>query len=325
MKKILITSLTCLISTVAFADQDVVVPTLEGGLTASIGTFYAATGAGDYNYANHVTLSNGSAPFVTTPAFNSPDYDFGWEASLGYVFEETANGIELTYRGLHSTTADSISAFGNTNDYIAIPGMGDHNYSNANNELKYDFDTVDLMISQFVNFGDYVQMRFSGGLAYVFIKQTSQTDFIGESNETVQNSKSKFQGLGPRIASDGRYDFGDGFGIVGGASLAYLMGKIESYNQAFDITANAESWNYEENINNHAVLNVRANLGVDYVFFFNNDEGSTLGLELGYLADYYVEALNEVNGGGEASTYGPSSAFQSASFAGPYVNLKGVF
>ncbi|MGA2655365.1 MAG: hypothetical protein ABSF18_05255, partial [Gammaproteobacteria bacterium] len=71
MKRIALTSMTCLISTVAFADQGVYVPTLEGGLTASVGTFYATPSTGNYNYAN----TNGQDPFtiegiVIEPHFN---------------------------------------------------------------------------------------------------------------------------------------------------------------------------------------------------------------------------------------------------------------
>ncbi len=329
MKKIVITSLTCFISTVAFADQDVVVPTLEGGLTASIGTFYATPSTGDYNYANHITMDHsGAFPSVTTPAYNTTDYDFGFAASLGYLFEETANGVELSYRGFHSSTDASVTSDGTGKDFIGVPGENNTQYVAASNELTYDFDTVDLMFSQFVNFGEFVQMRFSGGLAYVFIKQKSQTYFDVDPTEAdagLQVTESKFNGLGPRLGTDGRYDFGDGFGVLGGVSLAYLIGDLDSNNQFFNEVTGVEDWDYEENIDNHAVLNVRANLGIDYVFFIDNDEGSTVGVELGYLADYYVEAVNEITGGNEAHTYGPSSVLQSASFAGPYLNVKGVF
>lgn len=329
MKKIVITSLTCFISSVAYAEQYVVVPTLEGGVTASIGTFYATPSTGDYNYANGVILDSdsGAFPAYSKPIYNETDYDFGFEATLGYLFEETANGIELSYRGLHSSNDDSVSIDDGGFDSIDIPGgnPGIGPYEYASNELTYDFNTIDLMISQFVNFGDFVQMRFSGGLAYAYIKQKSQTTFLGDGQEGSQKTESKFSGLGPRVGTDGRYDFGDGFGIVGGLSLAYLLGSLDSNNQFYDQTNVVEDWNYQEDVDSHAVLNVRANLGVDYVYFLNNDEGSTIGLELGYLADYYVEAVNEITGGEEAFQYGASSVLQSASFAGPYVNLKGVF
>lgn len=333
MKKFALTSLTVLMACHAYAEQLVTVPTLEGGLTASIGTFYAAPGAGDYNYANHVTenVSDSSFGSITEPAYNSTEYDFGFEASLGYVFEDTANGLELSYRGLHSTSDASIGVDdpNNQDEYIDVPGGGPWPYKYASNELTYNFDTVDLMLSQFVNLGEFVQMRLSGGLAYAYIKQNSQSVFTDETAAPVQvglqETQSKFQGFGPRVASDARYDFGDGFGIVGGGSVAYFMGELKSANQFFDETTTNNSWDYEENIDNHSVLNVRANLGIDYVYFFEDEEGSTVGLELGYLADYYVEALNEITAGSLAANYGPSSVLQSASFAGPYVNVKGVF
>jgi hypothetical protein len=330
-----LTSLTSLAATAAYAEQLVTAPTLEGGVNISIGTFYAAPGSDGYNYADKIIMDSTYPTGLTrTPLYNDSDYDFGFEASLGYVFEDTANGIELSYRGLHSSTDDSITT--GDGEFIAIPGgtpdgipSGTDTFNTADNSLTYNFNTVDLMISQFLDIGRHVQMRLQGGLAYANIEQKAHTTFsIDGSADTAypQKTKSEFNGWGPRLGTDARYEFGNGIGILGGVSLAYLIGDLNGYNKLSSPNeGELEVWDFQDDISNHSVVNLRGNLGVDYVYFFEEQEGAAMGLEVGYLADYYTEAVNEVTGGNSGLIYGPTTEMQSASFSGPYVNLKGVF
>ncbi|HLF66247.1 MAG TPA: Lpg1974 family pore-forming outer membrane protein, partial [Gammaproteobacteria bacterium] len=73
------------------------------------------------------------------------------------------------------------------------------------------------------------------------------------------------------------------------------------------------------------VTNLRANIGVDYVFF-DEDDGFRLGLELGYLVDYYADAIHELSTvvAARGSSL-DSSNMNSLSFSGPYLNVKGAF
>lgn len=87
---ILASALLALLSTHAvFAEEFVTAPTLEGGVTAEIGTFYAvpSTSGGTYYHDDEL---------------NDPEYDLGVDASLGYLFEDSANSVELSYRGLNT-------------------------------------------------------------------------------------------------------------------------------------------------------------------------------------------------------------------------------
>jgi hypothetical protein len=70
---------------------------------------------------------------------------------------------------------------------------------------------------------------------------------------------------------------------------------------------------------NHAVTNLRANLGIDYVYFFDNDNLSTLGLEIGYEVDTYFDGV------GTTSVLGGETDVTDVTFSGPYINIKGVF
>ncbi len=331
-QKLALGSLTSLavISSAAFAQEIATAPSLEGGITASIGALYVVPSADNTEYA--ITNENGSRTEHIKTA--DPGYDFGWQASLGYLFEDTANGIELFYRGINTDgDTNTTTLFSDTEETETV-----------SDKVSYELNAADLMISQFLDIGTHMQMRFQGGLAYVELEQEQEIKdvdtFTGETPDiSLLKQKNEFRGWGPRLAIDARYDFGEeiaGFGIVGGASVAYFLGETE-------LTATRSLNGIEENratedINNHAVTNLRGNLGIDYVYFFD-DEESTLGIELGYLVDFYDDAITTFGGIAGTSIKEPmaenidaavatvqrGSSNSPVTFSGPYLNLKAVF
>ncbi len=304
-----LTPLVLVASSLSYADQPVNVPTLEGGPTASITAWYAVTSAGNENYGfsgNHEDDAN-SVLNVT------PEYNFGVDASLGYIFEDTANSIELLYR--YQDTNNSDTDEGN---------LGHEGAGELHSELGYELNSFDLVIGQIIEVGESMDMRFTGGLAYVEIDESQHTSFHEEldyiEHSAEIDEKSHFSGWGPRVGIDARYDFGTGVGIVGGGSVAYVLGDLdtsESLTQTHH--HHTEDELIKNDIDNHAVTNLRGNLGVDYVYFFDNEERSTMGIELGYQVDYYSDALGTVG-----SAEHPDIDTFALTFSGPYLTVKGA-
>ncbi len=320
-------SLALISSGLAYAQQTGTAPSLEGGITASVGTFYAVPTADNESFSATRSLDeNGAKHFNVLN--NQPGYDWGLDASVGYVFEETANSIELFYRVIN--TNDSTSFVGVVNNEFDSDAPQAHIDSN----ITYDLTTFDLMISQFFDVGRHMQLRLLGGLAYVDLKQKQGATFsepfdIGPTKaDDIADTlwqESKFQGWGPRIATDARYEFGPGFGIVGGGSIGYYLGDLKTDSQYVDYDAVEDSLYTNDKNDNHGVINLRANLGIDYVYFFEEDEAiSTLGLELGYFIDYYNDAVSSNNYIGQDAYFVGAETY-ALSYSGPYLNLKGVF
>ncbi len=331
------------------ASQDVSVPTFEGGLTADIGTFYAVPSANDTTFLSITTSPDNGDTDITTFQNLSGEYDWGFEAALGYLIEDTANGIELSYRGINTDASTHRDVTDDTTN-ISNP------IETINESLKFELNSLDLMLSQYINIGQFMQLRLSAGASYVRLDQTQ--DLLGKgpsSTDTRQmadpaieelidfTEKSNFKGFGPRLGMDARYGFGQGFGIVAGASLAYLLGDLELTSDlvtsgalSAGLKADTTSQQFNEDFDNQAVTNLRGNIGLDYVYFFENEAGSTLGLELGYLVDYYADAaygfnqvqvrnLSSKNTANIGGTQSASIGTTSITFSGPYLNLKGVF
>ncbi len=313
-----LTSLALISASTAHASR-VTAPTLEGGISASIGALYLVPSADGQDYAVSFSESSDFNTEYDNVVEVNPGYDFGFEASLGYVFDETANGVELLYRVINTSENDSVAS---TDSLLVETLDGEDDIASASSDLKYDLNAVDLMFNQFMDIGNAVQMRFSLGASYLNLKKEQNSyyheiEFVANTSDS-ELFNTKFSGFGPRIATDARYDFGQGFGILAGGSLAYYVGDMHVTNKSISTTGNDSStFNTTDDLDNHAVTNLRANIGIDYVYFFDN-EASTLGLELGYLVDYYADAIQQFN----ASDAQDSN---SLSFSGPYLNLKGVF
>jgi hypothetical protein len=312
-----LTSLAVTASTVAYAEQFVTAPTLEGGPTVAIGAWLAVPSADGQAYG-HVGDDDGDGQ--TSVLEVSPDYDWGLDASLGYVFDDTANSVELNYRLLNTNDDDSASA----DDLIHTPAH-QHTYDAATSSLGYELNALDLMFNQFMDVGRSVQMRFGVGASYLNLEKTQNSSYtdIEDERTDFEDESSRFSGFGPRVSVDGRYEFGDGFGILGGGSVAYYVGDLD-YKDNFSSTEEGEieeASGVNDDIDNHGVTNLRANVAIDYVWFM--EEESAFGLELGYQFDYYANAIRTV--GYQHNQVPAGSDTKSISFSGPYLNAKGAF
>ncbi|MFA6037900.1 MAG: Lpg1974 family pore-forming outer membrane protein [Legionellales bacterium] len=340
-----LTSLAVIASSAVSAQEIATAPTLEGGFEAMIGGFLAVPSTDSTAY--YTNSSDPESPTVNSSALTTDgQYEVGIQAAIGYVFPETANAIELSWRN-YDSSANNSDSFLVTGDFDEILVNGDQ---------KNSYEDWDLMISQFLDIGTHVQMRFLGGISYLSdLDQTNKSTTNGinlgggacalsqpacsTSTNDYQEFDSSYRGLGPRVGIDGRYDFGDdieGFGIVGGFSVAYFLGNLDtsSYRSETETVTNdtgtivdTEFVSAHSNTNtnsNHAVTNLRANLGVDYVYFFDNEELSTLGLELGYEVDTYIDGVGQSYGNPGVQA-GQTLYTSNVTFSGPYLNLKGAF
>jgi hypothetical protein len=308
-----LTSIAVLSSAATFADEGVYVPELEGGVTASVGAWIATASSSQ----NAPIFSNKGSNQVE--ALNvSPGYDVGIDASLGYIFDETANGIEVFYRNFDTNSSSEFTA-----NNPVIPGGATVDITD---NLGYELNTFDLMIHQYMNIGEHMQMRFGAGASYVELEENESGTIAPQDTAKLEDGafiqqSSEFRGWGPRLSIDARYDFGDdieGLGIVAGGSVAYFLGDLDSVTP--EPTTDGIDF-INNDLDSQAVTNLRGNVGIDYVYYFEDQDLPTLGLEVGYQVDYYADAIStsQSNRGSELTFTEP------VTFSGPYVNLKGVF
>ena len=324
-----LSALALLSSGATYANQLASAPTLEGGFDASVGIWYAVPTADNQEYA---TLPN-TVTSVESVQHVEFDYNAGLLATVGYVFEDSANGVELAYRLFNAENNDEVAP-GNQGVYAPI---FNDNYNSAHSNQSYEFNSFDLMVNQFLDVGRAVQMRFAIGASYVSLEQEEDNVYFDtvelhqtlfDVSDTVARS-SEFSGFGPRVGVDARYDFGNGIGVLGASSLAYYLGELnleDTFTQSVPMEPDVVS-SLANDTSNHGVLNVRANLAIDYVFFLANQDRTAVGIELGYQFDYYDNIVQRATYDAQdmqEMTYTESDSL-AVSFSGPYINLKGAF
>lgn len=182
-----------------------------------------------------------------------PGFDWGWAATVGFIFPETGNDVALSYKRLE--TRDSINEIGNnftpvnfpvafTFNFVGEPPSGaTFNIVNAHATQEFDLNQVDLTVGQFINVGYGLQLHPRIGLRFADIEHDLLSNYngIGTAFESVgllvtapfspsiqSHEESEYQGVGPLAGIDGSYPIGYGFDIVGHFSSSLLLGNINS-------------------------------------------------------------------------------------------------
>jgi hypothetical protein len=94
MRKLISIFILSSLAGISHANQAITVPELEGGFTASIGTFYAKPSSNNQN----PSFPSGT---IDLNSNNNQDNQFGTQGSIGYIFNNSPNGVELSNRSMH--------------------------------------------------------------------------------------------------------------------------------------------------------------------------------------------------------------------------------
>lgn len=151
-------------------------------------------------------------------------YGWGFRVEGSYHFG-TGNDATINWAHFNKTTNSTVAA--------------------VVRQHKSRFDMVNFEVAQTVNFGEMVDVRFHGGVAYDNIRDNG-TVVAGSTNN-------KLTTFGPRVGATMMYDFGNGFGMFGGSALSLMSAKM-----TVSGTAAAASTTYT------TAFGSEMNLGVSY-------------------------------------------------------------
>jgi len=232
----------------------------------------------------------------------SPDFTPAFNIGLGYVLSNYGNDIQLSWT--HLNTRDSASAVADPTDqfvgppYEIGPDAGLFRFANAT--TKFEFDSVNLDVGQFVDTGGPFMLRVFGGLQFARIGSNLSARFESEdgflSNAYVNDSL--FTGLGPRFGMRAQSTRGN-LDLVGEFAGSVLVGKSES---RLDFAATSPELEILEipSPNRQALTSrdatrvipsIESKLGTGYTL-----PGKHYGLirfETGYQVAVYVNAINQ--------------------------------
>lgn len=288
--------------------------TSAGGFYAS-GTLYglvpSESGMGLFTDSWLYASSDGDAFALSKPA--RPEYDVQGGVSIGYDLPGTANNIELSYTRLRSDTrsirdtSDNPIAFGSAFFNLFIPLAPGQEFV-SDSHLRYDLDQVDLIAGRWYNdtSGPF-QLHPFAGVRYANLEH--DLSFL------TGHVRTSYDGAGPLLGMDGRYELGRGFGLAGRVDAAVMMGRVKSDSQ---IILGA-TFDYITPKIDRVVSVVDGRLGVDYTHIFANQ--ASLKLELGYHVSEFFNPFDIILAESPPAQKIRELQTTNFSYSGPYLSF----
>ncbi|WP_133130642.1 Lpg1974 family pore-forming outer membrane protein [Legionella yabuuchiae] len=269
-------------------------------------------------WAQSVNAAGTARTLVDTNA----DWEWGFKLEGSYHFS-TGNDLNLNW--YHFNSGDERATFagnvGLTDDNASgIIGLPLTSTQTAVYNARWD--AVNLEFGQHVDFGQFKNIRFHGGVQYARIETNTTVNGVNNADAVEFPSasysfgqESKFTGFGPRVGADMSYDFGNGLAVYANSAGALLVGDSD-----ITQTVTTATTDFATNIvpatgsRTAIVPELEAKLGAKYTYAMAQGD---LSLDVGYMWVNYFDAQTFVTASGD---------FDDSNFAmhGPYVGLKWV-
>jgi hypothetical protein len=248
------------------------------------------------------------------------DSDWGWAFELGYNFEGNGRDLRVNWTHRHNNDSDDLErqsgatlfgmGFSSSDDGLFNMATAplDANVGTDWDEVKAgsrsDYDHIDLVFGQSIDFGQKVTLRAFGGLRYADIENHDKAHYrvaapSGSTSSGAQEIaqlrvKSDFSGLGPRAGIDGEVRLGSGFSIVGTIAGSVLAGSFDQKmtvdQRVLGVTGAVVSGTFDEHkvAGKHRVVpELDTRLGLSYGFSFTQE--TAINVEVGYEVINYFD------------------------------------
>jgi hypothetical protein len=313
-KMLLITSLSAFCGTALAGGIEVIEPNDIEGQPVFIasapyrliigGTLFYGQPSTNSSYLDYATVEYVAfREFTSFTQYNNSsisgrDYDFGFDAFVRYNFVGTDRDLTISYLHFSDTDSDDTVVWPTNVNTLTIYNEF---YHTAAASVRTRLDVADLLAGQNMHLGDALRFHFVGGLGLARVQQKFKQSYdagLGlvtngpsnaRANEMYFTFDSQFQGIGPKLGVDADFDVVGNFGLVGGVSVALLMGSQTFTTHIAQASAPPPAFymtNTDKDFdsNDVVVANFNANLGARY--FYENFEA-----ELGYRINHFADAV----------------------------------
>ncbi|MCP0914773.1 MULTISPECIES: Lpg1974 family pore-forming outer membrane protein [Legionella] len=287
---------------------NVTVPCENTGWAVGIQALYLKPSySNDLAWLGDVTSATGT---TATLVENDPDWSWGFKLEAAYLF---GTGNDLNLNWYHLGGKSTTTTF--TTDSALVFGSVDTNSVT----IKPRWDAVNLEFGQHVDFGEFKNIRFHGGVQYARINTpvTSVTTSTAGGVVTAVGNEgytARYTGFGPRVGADMSYDLGNGLAMYGNAATAVLAGTSKFSSASASTVVGLPTTTFSASGSRTAIVpEVEAKLGLMYTYAMAQGD---LSLDVGYMWVNYFNALQA------------DSVFEAGDsdfgVQGPYIGLKWV-
>ncbi|MDP3561624.1 MAG: Lpg1974 family pore-forming outer membrane protein [Legionellaceae bacterium] len=261
----------------------------------------------------------------------NPNWAWGFMIEGAYHFN-TGNDLNLNWYHINSSRSGASNAVRTINANIfndartsILPG-NTTTITSRSASIEPKWDAVNLEFGQHVDFGENKSIRFHGGFEYARVVANSTLGMAGTEVFTdpvlglsgtrafnlATTSNPTYNGFGPRVGADMKYDWGNGLGIYANAASALLAGSSK-----FSVTETDVAIGRGVTLNGSATVVVpelEGKLGATYTYAMAQGD---LTLDAGWM---WVNYFNVIRSTGRVATDNSVSA--DFGIQGPFVGLK---
>jgi hypothetical protein len=350
MNKLLMETALVLLVTSSFAapmkDDNlfrVFIPDLKPGFELSASALYLQPLTNNLGWSVTTTVLPIPSPNWSV---NVIEPGFGPGFNLGALYTLLNPGTDVQLNWSHLNTSDHDEVFVDPSSQWVSPfsqtGTPPTNTGQITGisllkvgNVTLHFNSVNLDLGKFINFGSNLQTRFFTGLSAVFLKEEINSTFHGLPALPIFNfnNTSTYNGVGPRLGFNNNYEFYRGIHLVGQLAGSVLYGRMQPAQYKFTGTS-IELILAGINVNHEGLSNpsvsqlvpaLDAKIGLSYTYRIK--QASELTLEFGYMGAMYVDALSsyETNNNviaidsGSLSTASAKHTQSNFSVGGPYI------
>lgn len=261
--------------------------------------------SGEFGYAGY-TESNGYRHYRDA----DPEWGWGFKLEGSYHFN-TGNDLNVNWYHMSKKTDRSYAAA-----YEFDDGIFDI-YGRSRFEPKWD--AVNVELGQHVDFGEFKDIRFHGGVQYAHIEHDLRATLYSPGFATpytavYARTESKFDGFGPRVGADMAYNLGNGFAVYANGATAILVGDSKFSDAGYAYLGSIGTRASKTAI----VPEIEAKLGAKYTYAMAQGD---LTLDAGYMWVNYFNAQHVID---SVDAVGYNVRETNFALHGPYVGLKWV-
>lgn len=299
---------------------------------------------GDFHYATLLSTTTAITPTLIDTEIDSkvksidPEFHWGWHAGVIYHFP--GNGQDIEFGWTHFHVRDVAHLRSSEGTLLLAPSLFTpqllldtlEDWDEVKASSRNNYDAVDIVYGQKLEFGNNLVLRTFGGIRYAAINlknslsaEVVEPDGVGnfDVGSLDINFKSKFQGLGPRAGIDAYISLSRYFSLTGTVGGSLLMGDMDrrlhlnldalDTSVPFALGLDVDS-KIEETT--HVIPELDARIALDFTYPFRPD--MAFSIQLGYdIANYFnVRDLSAIR---YFDTTDHSTNF---AVQGPYIRLQ---
>ncbi len=222
------------------APGNVTVPCAHTAWDFGVQALYLAPSYTGFNYVGSQVNAGGAEQYVSN---NNANYNWGFKLEGSYHFN-TGNDVNLNWyhlgsagqNGRFTTPASAAPAGTNGTFFDRFGGVWAPN-GNVSISGNSNWDAINLEFGQHVDFGEFTNIRFHGGLEFARVNASlnmngiAVTNTASNPNGTVNaqslTTTSSYNGVGPRLGADMSYDWNNGLGVYANGAVAMLVGNSQ--------------------------------------------------------------------------------------------------